>query len=238
MWSGSAPRSDVGTHTNPRRTSNDVAGAPHDDHVSRVRFDSTVTVWTVRDFVISIDAPFTISDALGAVTVDPAHIGRDGGLVTDRVLAHDIAATTISDDGTLTIALADEVNMTIGPSDDDWAWSIVAPDGSRVTCESKGELSIRRRDLTRLPHGCDQMTMAIREPELPMTYDSALREYSIIYSNEAYGHHHIDFCPFCGAALPPSLRDEWFERLDALGLEPSSPELPDTMRDDRWWREV
>jgi hypothetical protein len=30
----------------------------------------------------------------------------------------------------------------------------------------------------------------------------------------------IEYCPWCGARLPSSLRDEYFERLEQLGLEP------------------
>ena len=36
----------------------------------------------------------------------------------------------------------------------------------------------------------------------------------------------------------PALRDEWFERLDELGLDADSPDVPEVMRDDRWWRDV
>ncbi|MGI8677337.1 MAG: histidine phosphatase family protein [Jatrophihabitans sp.] len=36
----------------------------------------------------------------------------------------------------------------------------------------------------------------------------------------------IEHCPFCGATLPPSLRDEWFEKVWAMGLEPDDPRVP------------
>jgi hypothetical protein len=48
--------------------------------------------------------------------------------------------------------------------------------------------------------------------------------------------HLIEFCSWCGARLPPSLRDQYFNRLEALGLEPESAELPLDMRSDAWWR--
>lgn len=79
--------------------------------------------------------------------------------------------------------------------------------------------------------------MAVGEPALPIDYYGKFREYSIVYSNEAYGYQLMEFCPFCGARLPPSLRIEWYDRVETLGLDPRSPGIPPSLRDDRWWRE-
>jgi hypothetical protein len=49
-------------------------------------------------------------------------------------------------------------------------------------------------------------------------------------------HLMIEFCPFCGAKLPDSLRGQWCDRLDQPGLEPDTPELPLDMRSGAWWR--
>lgn len=43
----------------------------------------------------------------------------------------------------------------------------------------------------------------------------------------------IRHCPCCGVALPDSRRDEWFDRLEALGVEPD--EAPDAMQSHGWW---
>jgi hypothetical protein len=210
---------------------------PHDDRVSRIRFDSSLTLWTVRDFIITVDAPFTISDALGATRIDPAHVGRDGGLVTDRVLGHDIVETAISDDGVLTISLADDVDVQIAPLDVDWAWSIDAADGRSVSCGPMGKVFIEREQISTLPHTCELIAMAISEPRMPVDYIAKYREYCIDLDGGPVTQV-IEYCPFCGAQLPASLRDEWFDRLDELGLEPDSPDIPDEMRDDRWWRDA
>jgi len=45
----------------------------------------------------------------------------------------------------------------------------------------------------------------------------------------------INYCPWCGGALPLSLRDEWFEEIERLGLEPESPTLPWKYSTDEWW---
>jgi hypothetical protein len=36
--------------------------------------------------------------------------------------------------------------------------------------------------------------------------------------------------------LPSSLREVWFKRLEALGIEPGEADVPDEMRTDSWWR--
>ncbi|WP_374454911.1 hypothetical protein [Nocardioides sp.] len=43
----------------------------------------------------------------------------------------------------------------------------------------------------------------------------------------------IHHCPFCGGRLRPSRRDEWFDRLDALGIEPD--DAPPEMQSSTWW---
>jgi hypothetical protein len=43
----------------------------------------------------------------------------------------------------------------------------------------------------------------------------------------------IQHCPFCGARLPATRRDEWFDRLEANGLDPE--DAPDDLRRYGWW---
>ena len=47
----------------------------------------------------------------------------------------------------------------------------------------------------------------------------------------------ISFCPWCGAKLPNSLRDKWFDIVfDDLGFDaPDSPGIPSEMHSDEWW---
>jgi hypothetical protein len=46
----------------------------------------------------------------------------------------------------------------------------------------------------------------------------------------------LEFCPWCGYRLPASLSDEWFERIFALRLNPESPEMPEELKSDPWWK--
>jgi hypothetical protein len=86
------------------------------------------------------------------------------------------------------------------------------------------------------PHLCAGLAHALADPDIPLVYNDLFREYSIPIQEGGSSFMLIEFCPFCGTKLPESLRDEWFDRLDHLGLEPGSPELPLDMRSGAWWR--
>jgi hypothetical protein len=86
------------------------------------------------------------------------------------------------------------------------------------------------------PHLCEGMARALADPDIPLVYNDKFREYGITILDGGSSVMLIEYCPFCGAKLPGSLRDEWFNRLDELGLEPESPELPLDMRSGAWWR--
>jgi len=47
----------------------------------------------------------------------------------------------------------------------------------------------------------------------------------------------MDYCPWCGARLPRSLRDDWYRRLYALGYDdPGEQDVPEIFNSDGWWR--
>lgn len=87
------------------------------------------------------------------------------------------------------------------------------------------------------PHLCEVMRTVLLEDETPVVYNPKFREYDIELEDSEV-RQGIYFCPWCGAALPGSLRNEWFEMLDELGLEPEDEsEIPIQMKSDRWWVE-
>jgi hypothetical protein len=45
----------------------------------------------------------------------------------------------------------------------------------------------------------------------------------------------IRFCPWCGAGLPDSLRDRWFEELAARGIDPWEGEISEPFLSSPWW---
>lgn len=72
--------------------------------------------------------------------------------------------------------------------------------------------------------------------EVAIRYSPKFREYGIAILDGGSATQDISYCPWCGAALPPSLRDSWFDTLEEMGLEPEDPQIPDELKDDRWWR--
>ena len=84
-----------------------------------------------------------------------------------------------------------------------------------------------------IQHCCDEMCGAIAADDLSFRYIPKFREYGIGYANGG-SYQVIKYCPWCGAKLPSSLRDSWFERLDDLNLEPED-DIPDDLNSDLWW---
>jgi hypothetical protein len=78
------------------------------------------------------------------------------------------------------------------------------------------------------------MVAAVSDADAPVRYLPKYREYVIVIDGPV--SQGIAFCPWCGERLPESLRDDYFDHLETLGLEPESPELPLDLRSDAWWR--
>ncbi|HVV77271.1 MAG TPA: hypothetical protein VHC43_14670 [Mycobacteriales bacterium] len=99
-------------------------------------------------------------------------------------------------------------------------------------------------------HCCVRMAVAIaRGPKLPdlpvLTWSASWNEYRIGIAGDGsrekggsiWQRVPASFCPWCGAPLPPSRRDEWYERLHGLGyLDPGNEEIPPEFNSDAWWR--
>lgn len=81
------------------------------------------------------------------------------------------------------------------------------------------------------------MELAVVGPEYPIHYSPKLREFGVRILDGGSSRLMISFCPWCGQKLPDSLRDDWFDRLENLGIHPSEDEVPAEFTDDRWWRD-
>jgi hypothetical protein len=85
-------------------------------------------------------------------------------------------------------------------------------------------------------HCCEKMVYYLDYGETALNYDERFREYGIdVLKRFGGGQIVIDYCPWCGSRLPENLSDEWFDRLESMGLEPDDPKVPEEMKTDAWW---
>jgi hypothetical protein len=74
-------------------------------------------------------------------------------------------------------------------------------------------------------------------------YEPALREFTLP-NVDGVSAYVLNYCPLTGARLPPSLRDEWYDALEAAGAFPvdEAPPVdflaPPAYRSDAWWRDT
>lgn len=90
------------------------------------------------------------------------------------------------------------------------------------------------------------MLACLKDPIVPVAYRSHFREYFFWIEKPTelnFGMaQSFAFCPFCGLALPASLREQLFDELEELhdgevddyfnALELA----PDRYKSDEWWR--
>jgi len=84
-------------------------------------------------------------------------------------------------------------------------------------------------------HCCTYFETALSDASISIRYLPKFREYGILVADGGTAHVVVKFCPWCGAQLPEPLRDQWFDRVEALGLEPDDQALPPEMQSDEWW---
>jgi hypothetical protein len=95
---------------------------------------------------------------------------------------------------------------------------------------------------------CGRLTAALGDDDVPVTHNPVVREWDLYVFpigdperpgwREGSNRQALWFCPFCGDRFPESLRDQYFERLRAIGVEPMDDEVPVEFTSDRWWREA
>lgn len=108
--------------------------------------------------------------------------------------------------------------------------------------------TIRRHRSMRV-HCCDRMTKQVQStcadhlvpancPDSLIAYWPRFDEYGIRVRDGGGSVIAIKFCPWCGLNLPPSRRDEWFDRLRDLGIDdPGESPIPTPFQSDAWYRD-
>ena len=81
------------------------------------------------------------------------------------------------------------------------------------------------------------MRHALRTDDIPVFYEPRFRLYDIEQQDGLGSRWQISYCPWCGRPLP-NLGEQWLEEVKRRGLDPTTPEeeLPEDLRDDRWWK--
>lgn len=84
---------------------------------------------------------------------------------------------------------------------------------------------------------CDKHPNRYDCPDCLIHYSPQFREYGLIIHDGASASSRIRFCPWCGAQLPESLRDEWFAEMERRGIDPSEGEIPAEYQSSAWWQQ-
>jgi hypothetical protein len=84
---------------------------------------------------------------------------------------------------------------------------------------------------------CEQHPDRFDCPDALMRYSERFCEYGIIVHDGGSAICSIDFCPWCGARLPASQRERWFDEIASLGFSDlDDPAIPERFHSDEWWR--
>ena len=94
----------------------------------------------------------------------------------------------------------------------------------------------RDRMKKNVEHRCDQHPDPYDCPDNLVIYSPKFDEFGLIIHDGGHSHIEIQFCPWCGAGLPKSKRDRWFDELEAMGIDPGEDDIPPHYRSNAWYR--
>ncbi|MEQ8767395.1 MAG: hypothetical protein RL885_26025 [Planctomycetota bacterium] len=94
---------------------------------------------------------------------------------------------------------------------------------------------------TRRRYCCDVLKASLADPAVPLSESLRFREIGIDIQDGGTSFLVIQYCPWCGTRLPDSLRDEWFDRLESMGIDTDlafgiDPPIPPEFLTDDWYR--
>jgi hypothetical protein len=97
--------------------------------------------------------------------------------------------------------------------------------------------------MTQIKACCQWIDIYLQYKEYPIYYNQIFREYYLGFPNNN-NIILLDYCPWCNAKLPKSLRDEFFNILEEeYNIETDIGEcfgridLPEEFKTDKWWKE-
>jgi hypothetical protein len=71
--------------------------------------------------------------------------------------------------------------------------------------------------------------------DTPIIYIEKFDEYGLKIFDGGTSAITIEFCPWCGEKLPDSKREEWFDEIEKLGIDPWSGEIPEKYLGNKWY---
>lgn len=100
--------------------------------------------------------------------------------------------------------------------------------------------------MIKIKHCCAQMRRALKLncsihknkyqcPDVLISYSPKFDEYGIIIHDGGESQVMIKFCPFCGAKLPLSKRNKWFNLMERLGINIHNDKIPEIYLNYGWW---
>lgn len=109
----------------------------------------------------------------------------------------------------------------------DFEWRPPSPE-ARHCCAEMGQA---------LAFDCDQHADPFDCPDAAVVFHEVFGEYGLPIRDGSASYLVISHCPFCGAALPASGRDAWFDETDEKGLgDAAFDDLPEPYRTGAWRR--
>jgi len=84
-------------------------------------------------------------------------------------------------------------------------------------------------------HCCSSMSFYLDHGKVSVEFIPRFREYGISYADSGRSIISIQFCPWCGKKLPPSLREKWFEEIDAAGIDEAKDPIPERLKTEAWY---
>ncbi len=86
-----------------------------------------------------------------------------------------------------------------------------------------------------LEMSCDMHDEPFDCPDVPLVFHEIFGEYGIPIRDGSASYLLISHCPWCGAGLPESGRDLWFDTIETAGLEETPTALlPERLRTAAW----
>lgn len=118
-----------------------------------------------------------------------------------------------------------------------WRLDVISANHDLLMTESLAPETAEGSMSIEAPHAREGMQVSLDDPRHPVVYNPRFREYGMLaLDGDGVVTYDLLFCPYCGLGLPGSLREPWFERLFALGLDVGSPDIPADMLTDAWWK--